>query len=258
MMISLKAIQTSFTPTNHAIFHTRGLSNKKNLLALPPCKSNNSNTEDSPPEGDTRKQELLARIAMLQTQKVRLTDYLDERSSYLTQFAEEATAELDQIGEDALKGLDEASSRIMENIESRMQEFEESAELNKLEIEKNEKKLEEFESQVERDRNEGLFFKNLTQTKPNGKAKAKEGIQKIKEITIDSAGSKTRRNIYFALIGLLVIGIADSLITSSPGWQRVVILGVILVGLISQLIYEQKIMSETERTEKEKNKDKKE
>lgn len=49
---------------------------------------------------------------MLQAQKVRLTDYLDERSAYLTQFAEEANAEIDQIGENALKELDEAGTRV--------------------------------------------------------------------------------------------------------------------------------------------------
>ncbi|KAG5253314.1 8-amino-7-oxononanoate synthase [Salix suchowensis] len=38
---------------------------------------------------------------MLQAQKVRLTDYLDERSAYLTQFAEKTKAEFDKIGEDA-------------------------------------------------------------------------------------------------------------------------------------------------------------
>ncbi|XP_028098714.1 uncharacterized protein LOC114298347 [Camellia sinensis] len=260
MMISLKAMQTSFTPTKHALlFHTRGLfSNKKNPILLSLCKSNNSNSDDSPPppEGDARKQELLARIAMLQTQKVRLTDYLDERSQYLTQFAEEANAEFDQIGEDALKGLDEASTRIMENIESRMQAFEESTELDKQEIEKNVKNLEEFEDQIEKGRNEGLFFKSLMQRKPIEKEKAKEEMEKIKEITIGSAGSKTRRNIYLALIGLVVISIVDSLISSSSEWQKLAILGVILVGLLSQLIYEQTILSEG--TEKEKPKDEKE
>ncbi|KAL7169796.1 hypothetical protein ACSBR2_034767 [Camellia fascicularis] len=299
MMISLKAMQTSFSPTKHALlFHTRGLfSNKKNPILLSLCKSNNSNSEDSPPppEGDARKQELLARIAMLQTQKVRLTDYLDERSQYLTQFAEEANAEFDQIGEDALKGLDEASARvcsnsllcpsmlretktwllgseistfihnpfllicdwqIMENIESRMQAFEESTELDKQEIEKNVKNLEEFEDQIEKDRNEGMFFKSLMQRKPIEKEKAKDEMEKIKEITIGSAGSKTRRNIYLALIGLVVISIVDSLISSSSEWQKLAILGVILVGLLSQLIYEQTILSE--RTEKEKPKDEKE
>lgn len=49
---------------------------------------------------------------MLQAQKLRLTDYLDERSAFLTQFSEEANAEIDQIGENALKELDEAGSRV--------------------------------------------------------------------------------------------------------------------------------------------------
>jgi hypothetical protein len=63
---------------------------KNSILCI--CNSNDSNSEASPPEGDT-KHELLARISMLQAQKVRLTDYLDERSAYLTQFAEEANAD---------------------------------------------------------------------------------------------------------------------------------------------------------------------
>ena len=115
-MIALKAIHTSFTPTKHALFHTRRSSNPKNLI-LCLCKPNNdSDSEADPeaaqPEGDPRKQELLARIAMLQAEKVRLTDYIDERSTYLTQFTEEATAEFDKIGEDALKGLDEAGAMV--------------------------------------------------------------------------------------------------------------------------------------------------
>lgn len=63
---------------------------KNSILCI--CNSNDSNSEASPPEGGT-KHELLARISMLQAQKVRPTDYLDERSAYLTQFAEEANAD---------------------------------------------------------------------------------------------------------------------------------------------------------------------
>lgn len=75
------------------------------------CKSNESDSQ-APQPGDTRKQELLAQIAMLQARKVRLTDYLDEKSAYLAQFGEEAKAEFDKLGEDALKGLDEADARV--------------------------------------------------------------------------------------------------------------------------------------------------
>lgn len=188
---------------------------------------------------------------MLQAQKVRLTDYLDERSAYLTQFAEEANAEFDKIGEEALKGLDEAGTRIMENIENQMQAFEESAEINRKDIEMNENQLADFEDQIEKERNEGLFFKNLREQKPVEKVKATEETKKMKELAKESAGSKTRRNIYLALISLLILGIADSFI-SSPDWRKVAVLGAVLVALSSQFIYEQSLLSEAEERETKK------
>ncbi|KAL3826091.1 hypothetical protein ACJIZ3_022120 [Penstemon smallii] len=257
-MISLKTIIPNYCP-----FHEKEpFKKKRHVLFL--CKSNNSNNNDSyqeddpSPKGDNRKQELLVRIAMLQTQKVRLTDYLDERSEYLTQFAEEANAEIDHVGENALRELDEAGNRIMENIESKMQAFEESEGLNKREIEENEKRLVEFEGQIENDRNEGLFFKNLRQNTPVDKEKAREETEKIKELTTKSAGSIFRRNIYLALIGLVVIGITDASISSTLDWRKVGVLVVVLVGLLSQLIYEQSMLSETEKIEQEKSKEEKE
>ncbi|MBA0577800.1 uncharacterized protein LOC105786535 [Gossypium raimondii] len=251
MMIALKAIQASFTySSNHVFFQTRRITTytKNPILCL--SKSNDSESDSDPePEGDTRKQDLLAQIAMLQAQKVRLTDYLDERSAYLTQFAEEANAEFDKVGEDALKGLEEASERIMENIESQMQAFKESQELNMQEIEMNEDQLAEFEDQMEKERNEGLFFKNLTEKKPIDTAKAMEEAEKVKEVTKEKVGSKARRNLYLALITVLAVGIADSLVTGSD-WRKVAVLGAILVALFSQFIYEQTVLSEEEKTEK--------
>ena len=139
----------------------------------------------------------------------------------------------------------------MENIKSQMQAFEESAEMNKLEIGENDDKLAALESEIEEDRNEGLFFKNLRERSTKQKAEAKEEMERIREVTKKSAGSKTRRNIYLALIGLLVLGIADSFI-SSPDWRKVAALGAILVGLVSQFLYEQSMLSETKETEKGK------
>ncbi|KAK6125959.1 hypothetical protein DH2020_040267 [Rehmannia glutinosa] len=247
-MISLKSIQTSFAPKTHPPFHVRKIFGKKKIH-LSFCKSNDSDDKDdqNPPlEGDNQKQELLARIAMLQTQKVRLTDYLDERSEYLTQFAEEANAEIDQIGENALRELDEAGDRIMGNIESQMQAFEESMGLNKSEIEENEKMVSDFEDQIDKDMNEGLFFKNLSQ-KPSSLDKAKN--REETENTKKNDGSVIRRNIYLALIGLAVIGIADALVSSASDWRRIAVLGVILAGLVFQVVYEQSLFSETDKTE---------
>ncbi|KAI3443099.1 uncharacterized protein J3R85_000467 [Psidium guajava] len=233
-MIALKILHfSSFSPADPPSFRHPNPNRKRPTLSLCRCKHDGPSSSDPPPpppppEGDSRKQELLARIAMLQAQKVRLTDYLDERSAYLAQFGEEAGAEFDKIGEDALRGLDEAGNRILENIENRMQAFEESMEVNRMEIEESDNKLAEFEGRVEAGRNEGLFFKSLAQKKLVEKAKAKEEAKKIQDVAKQSAGSRARRNIYLVLIGILVAGIADSFISSSLDWRKVAVLGAIL------------------------------
>lgn len=149
----------------------------------------------------------------------------------------------------------------MGNLESQMQAFEESAESSKLEIEKNEQMLAEFEGQIEENKNEGMFFKNLGENTPVDKEKGmKEAIKEAKKIrqTIkESAGQKTRRNIYLALIGVLSIGIVDSLI-SSTDYRKALILGVLLFGVLTQVIYEQSIVSETDQSEEAETKEDKE
>ncbi|KAK9168215.1 hypothetical protein Syun_000355 [Stephania yunnanensis] len=243
-MNTLKAFQI-FPPNKHGFCHKRELPSRK-ICFLSHGNNLNETPAESSPEGDAQKQELLAKIAMLQAQKVRLTDYLDERSAYLTQFAEEANAEFDEIRETALKGLDESGTRIMENLESQMQAFEESQESNRAEIEKNEKKLLDFEAQMDNDRNEGLFFKNLRQKAPTEKQISKEEAKKITKITRENAGSNVRKNIYIVLMGLLAVIIADALIYS-PDWKKVAVLGAIFVALFSQFAYEQSVSSETEK-----------
>lgn len=73
-------------------------------------------------------------------------------------------------------------------------------------------------------------------------------MEKIKELTKENAGSKTRRYIYLAFIGLLVVAIAESFL-SSPDWRKVAVLGAMLIALISQFSYEQRMSSEIEKTE---------
>ncbi|WVZ06173.1 hypothetical protein V8G54_019519 [Vigna mungo] len=254
-MIALKFIHPS-TPTNikYNIHSSRTLNTKGYTMCL--CKSNESDSQ-APQPGDIRRQELLAQIAILQTQKVRLTNYLDERSAYLAKFGEEAKAEFDKIGEDALQELDEASARITANIESQKVEFEESAELFRQEIEEREKELHEFEVQMEDGRNEGLFFKNLRKKAPVDIAKAKEEAEKIKNVTREKAGSRTRKGIYLFFIGLLTFAIVDSIASPSTDWRKEAVLGAIVLALVSQFIYEQSMSSETGKTRKANTEEKK-
>ena len=112
-MIALRHIQISFSATRHTILQSRRFPSTKNsILCFSKSNDSDSESETPSPEGDSRKQEMLVRMAMLQAQKVRLAEYLDERSEYLTKFGEDAAAEFDKIGEDALKGLDDASARV--------------------------------------------------------------------------------------------------------------------------------------------------
>lgn len=133
--------------------------------------------------------------------------------------------------------------QITANIESEMLAFEESSELNRVEIEESEKKIEEFEGQMEKNRNEGLFFKNLGEKALADKEKkTKEKVEKIKEVNTENSGSgKTRKNVYLFFIGLLSFGIVDSFASSSGAadWKRVSVLGGVLVVLFSLFINEQ-------------------
>lgn len=137
-----------------------------------------------------------------------------------------------------------------------MQAFEENAESNRNDIEKNEQNLAEFEDKMELDRKEGLFFKNLTgqKKKPSEQAYApEEEMQKLRLVDREHAGSKARRSIYLALICLLALTILNALITSpAVAWQKIAALALILVALIAQLAYEQKMSSaEAQKTAKE-------
>lgn len=256
-MIAAKAIQSSYGCSNYTHFgsikdrhfSSRVTINRNSPLCL--CKSNDSDSSEAPPpEGDSKQQELLARMALLQTEKARLTGYLDETSNYLSKFAEDANAEFDKIRAEARKALEEVGDTVEANMELQKLEYEESAESNKLEIQESENIVTRFEEQMESERNDGLFFKNLRQKPPTDKVKAQEEMEKIEDVTKENAGSKTRKNIYLFFMGLVTVGIVDSVIASSIDWRKVAALAAIFVALLTQFIYEQNISSES-KTENE-------
>lgn len=151
-------------------------------------------------------------------------------------------------------------SQIMGNLENRMQAFEESAEANRQEIEKNDKILEDFEEKIDRDRNEGLFFKNLTEKKnkkpqeAGQRAVARMEAKKLKDLTREKAGSRARRNVYLALMAVLGATIANAVV-SSPDveWRKVAALGFIFLALLAQYAYELQLSKEGgEATNKKK------
>lgn len=105
--------------------------------------------------------------------------------------------------------------------------------MNKEDIVKREKELEDFEDEIEKGLNEGLFFQNLRKRLFVDKVKVKEEIKKISIVIKENVAFKIRRNIYFGLIGFLVVGIVDFFIYFLLDWRKVVVVGAILIVLVS-------------------------
>ncbi|CAL4960397.1 unnamed protein product [Urochloa decumbens] len=213
-MLTLHTIQSSLPSLRRSSPFRRALLGRKRSFICA-SSSEDAESDSSPPlGGDKRQQEVLAKIAMLQTQK------------------------------------------ILERLESKMQAFEETAEVQRQEIEMNDKVLEDFEDWIEKEKNQGMFFQSLGKVKPRNKkeikVKAKVEAQKVKEIAKESAGSKTRMNIYLGLMAILGLTIANAVFaTPEVEWRKVAALGLIFIGLVAQVIYEQDISPpKAEKTEK--------
>ncbi|OEL23528.1 hypothetical protein BAE44_0015456 [Dichanthelium oligosanthes] len=255
-MLTLHTIQSSLPSLRRSSPFQRALLGRKRSFICAGGSEDAESSSSPPLGGDKRQQEVLAQIAMLQAQKVRIKDFLDERSAYLTKFAKDADSEFDLIGQNAMKELDAVGDQILERLDSKMQAFEETAEVQRQEIEMNDKVLEDFEDWIEKEKNEGMFFKSLGKVKPRNKkeikVKAKVEAQKVKEIAKESAGSKTRMNIYLGLMAILGLTIANAVFaTPEVEWRKVAALGLIFVGLVAQVIYEQDISPpKADKTEK--------
>lgn len=111
-MLTLHTIQSSLPSLRRSSPFRRALLGRKRSFI---CAGGSEDAEfDSspPPGGDKRQQEVLAKIAMLQAQKVRISDFLDERSAYLTKFAKDADSEFDLIGQNAMKELEAVGDQV--------------------------------------------------------------------------------------------------------------------------------------------------
>lgn len=142
--------------------------------------------------------------------------------------------------------------QIMDKLESRTQAFEETAELTRQEIESSQKILEEFQEQIVRDKNEGLFFMSLQQKTPQKKAETEDNTQKLRQLAKETASRRTRRNIYLALMLLMILAVGNAVFAKPEvEWRKVGALMLILFGLLAQLIYENSLSTTADEPNKE-------
>lgn len=209
------------------------------------------------PSGDTSLQQTLVQIVRLQTDKVRVSQFLDQKSQHLTYVAQQAMAEYDRISQHARTSIDQASAKALKTVQEDAQAFEEELASARAEIEASDEELDEFEKKVATARNEGLFFKGLYKPLKPWKDRApeeqiviKEQAKKIAEITTASMGSKSRQNVYVLMILLLSLILLEGLGSGEISWPRVAIYGALILFLILQVAYESSVSSNTEETEK--------
>ncbi|GJP51790.1 hypothetical protein CLOM_g10929 [Closterium sp. NIES-68] len=122
---------------------------------------------DGAPAGDAEMQQLLADLVQLQSDKVRVESFVEERSQLLTGIAESASAEYARIAEEAKRSMEEASSKVLQQVDAEADEFEQQLAAARADMERSEREFEEFEKSVEERRNSLLFFKQLYR-RPSG------------------------------------------------------------------------------------------
>jgi hypothetical protein len=112
-MLTLQTIRTLLPSPHRSSPYRRALLGRtKRSFICASSPEDAGSGEELPLSGDKRQQEVLAQIAMLQAQKVRVTNFLDERSAYLTKFAKDADTEFDLIGQNAMKELDAVGDQV--------------------------------------------------------------------------------------------------------------------------------------------------
>lgn len=200
--------------------------------------------------GDERTQDLLVEIAMLEAQKVQVTEFVKERSSHLAEIVEQANSEFQQVADDTMKGMDEAGIKVMENLEADVQACEEKLASARAEMETNEQSITKFEKEMQKVRNEGLFFQSLyTQAKkwkdlpPEKRNTIQMEADMLKEVTKRTLNSTTRRNLYIFLILVLNLTIIDLVASGNAEWPKLAIYTILDVLVVTQLTYETIISS---------------
>jgi len=63
-------------------------------------------------KGDQQVQDALVGMVRLQAGKLRVSEFVDERSKLLSEIADQAKEEYDKIAQDAMRTMDEAGSKV--------------------------------------------------------------------------------------------------------------------------------------------------
>ncbi|KAH7405038.1 hypothetical protein KP509_15G054400 [Ceratopteris richardii] len=206
--------------------------------------------------GDPDMQQKLVDIIRLETGKVRVSDYIQERANLLSDIAEQAIVESDQIAREAMKGFDEASAKTIKAIDESFQAVEDQLASDLAELSLQETELDDFEKSVQDARSEGLFFKALYKPSkswkdrdPSERKAIKEAAKQVAETARVTLKSKSRKNLYMFLLLLMGFVLAESLLSDEHSLSSTIVYTVIILFLLIQLFYEESLSPKRDDTE---------
>lgn len=234
--------------------------NLQHRLAFVSASDQVDEPEDGDDQGDKQVQDILVGMVRLQAGKMRVSEFVDDRSKMLSDIADQAKEEYDKIAQDAMRTMDEASSKIISSVDAEAQAMEDELAAARAEMEADSRDFDEFEENVDKARSEGLFFKSLY-SKPlkawNDRTKEeKQAIKEQADAVYNSAkksgSSKPRRFLYGVLILLLSLSLVEAVSNGSYEWPKLALYSLILVALVVQLTYESFVASDGDDDSKER------
>ncbi|KAI5072168.1 hypothetical protein GOP47_0012274 [Adiantum capillus-veneris] len=237
---------------SHCLSKPRFYVRRQPLLVIASSYGPGSKSSDGT-SGDTKVQQMLVDMVRIQVGKVRMIEFVDERSQHLRNIADDVVLEYDRIAYRTMKDFDASGSRVLRQLDAGASAIEKDLMIARAEMEAHSRDFEEFQIRIAYSRNEGLFFKNLYKS-PRG-LRYQENLSKDqleKKITIASSEKDLSSSYRQLLYGGLSLVMVSFLWSSTSAFMsgtcmrasKLASYGVIFSLLLAQLAYAKVIVGE--------------
>ncbi|MCO5558574.1 hypothetical protein L7F22_012159 [Adiantum nelumboides] len=207
--------------------------------------------------GDPKVQQMLVDMVRIQVGKVRMIEFVDERSQHLRNIADDVVLEYDRIAYRTMKDFDASGSRVLRQLDAGASAIEKDLMIARAEMEAHSRDFEEFQIRIAYSRNEGLFFKNLYKS-PGGlryeKSIAKDQLgKKIALASAEKDLSSSYRQLLYGGLSIVMVSFlwsSTSAFMSGSGMRasKLASYAVIFSLLLAQLAYVKVIVGEHEES----------
>ncbi|XP_024520330.1 uncharacterized protein LOC112342547 [Selaginella moellendorffii] len=221
----------------------RGRSRTSRLMVQ--CSARDGDSDGNGMGGDVQVQRALVEMIQMQVSKVKMSEFVEERSQYMKTIAQDYRHDHARIAFRAMKELDAAGSRVLRELDAGAGAIEEELRMARADLEAQSKSIDEYQRWSAHLRNEGLFFKNLYTAPDRSKASRKD-------LVVSSPSGNFSASYKQFLSGGISLVLASFVYSSGSGlltgtlmrpW-KLASYGIILTLLLTQLAYADVLVGE--------------